>query len=126
LIAGFRNHTHRWRHTFATTLLSKGILVSEVAAILENSLRIVEKHYSQWISARQEAVNAAVLDNHPNSTLENARRENVAKLFVRKPVICVSSNMLLPSGSVPLFTLATNYFQRDDFLKFALTVLSYR
>jgi hypothetical protein len=41
-------------------LLSKGVPVSEVAAILGNSPRIVEKHYSQWIQARQLALEAAV------------------------------------------------------------------
>ena len=43
-----------------TQLLSKGVPVSEVAAILGNSPRIVEKHYSQWIQARQTALEAAV------------------------------------------------------------------
>ncbi len=60
VIAGVHVHAHRWRHTFATQLLSKGVPVSEVAAILGNSPRIVEKHYSQWIQARQESLNAAV------------------------------------------------------------------
>jgi integrase len=59
-IAGVHIHAHRWRHTFATSLLSKGVPVSEVAAILGNSPRIIEKHYSQWISSRQESVNTAV------------------------------------------------------------------
>jgi integrase len=59
-IAGVHIHAHRWRHTFATQLLSKGVPVSEVAAILGNSPRIIEKHYSQWISSRQESVNLAV------------------------------------------------------------------
>ena len=59
-IAGVHIHAHRWRHTFATDLLSKGVPVSEVAAILGNSARIVEKHYSQWIESRQTAMNEAV------------------------------------------------------------------
>jgi len=59
-IAGVHIHAHRWRHTFATQLLSKGVPVSEVAAILGNSPRIIEKHYSQWIQARQDSVNASV------------------------------------------------------------------
>jgi integrase len=59
-IAGVHIHAHRWRHTFATQLLSKGVPVSEVAAILGNSPRIIEKHYSQWIQARQDSLNAAV------------------------------------------------------------------
>jgi integrase/recombinase XerD len=60
ILAGVHIHAHRWRHTFATQLLSKGVPVSEVAAILGNSPRIVEKHYSQWISSRQTALEAAV------------------------------------------------------------------
>jgi integrase len=59
-IAGVHVHAHRWRHTFATELLSKGVPVSEVAAILGNSPRIIEKHYSQWIDVRQRALDAAV------------------------------------------------------------------
>ena len=46
MLAGVHIHTHRWRRTFATRLLSKGVPVSEVAAILGNSPRIIEKHYS--------------------------------------------------------------------------------
>jgi hypothetical protein len=44
----------------AVHLLSKGVPVSEVAAILGNSPRIVEKHYSQWIQARQDAIEKAI------------------------------------------------------------------
>jgi integrase len=59
-ICGFRAHCHRFRHNFATELLAKGVPISEVAAILGNSPRIVEKTYSQWISGRQDSINAAV------------------------------------------------------------------
>jgi integrase len=46
-IAGVHIHAHWSRHTFATDLLSKGVPGSEVAAILGNSTRIVERHYAQ-------------------------------------------------------------------------------
>jgi integrase len=59
-IAGVHVHAHRWRHTFATQLLSKGVPVSEVAPTLGNSPRIVEKHYSQRLQARQAALEASV------------------------------------------------------------------
>jgi integrase len=59
-IAKVRIHAHRFRHTLAADLLSKGTPVSQVADILGNSPRIVEKHYSQWISSRQESLNQAV------------------------------------------------------------------
>ncbi len=60
VLAGVHIHAHRWRHTFATSLLSRGVPVSEVAAILGNSPRIIEKHYSQWIQSRQDSINKAV------------------------------------------------------------------
>jgi hypothetical protein len=41
-------------------VLSKGVPVSEVAAILGNSVRIVEKHYAQCIESRQVALEEAV------------------------------------------------------------------
>jgi integrase len=59
-VAGVHVHAHRWRHTLAADLLSKGTPVSQVADILGNSPRIIEKHYSQWISSRQDALNEAV------------------------------------------------------------------
>jgi hypothetical protein len=40
--------------------LTKGVSVENVAAILGNSPAIVVKHYSQWISSRQEALDAAL------------------------------------------------------------------
>jgi integrase len=59
-MCGFRVHAHRYRHTLVATLLSKGVPVGEVAAILGNSPRVVDKHYSQWIQSRQVALNVAV------------------------------------------------------------------
>jgi site-specific recombinase XerD len=59
-LSGVHIHAHRWRHTFATDLLSNGVPISEVAAILGNSPAIVEKHYSQWIQSREDALNKAV------------------------------------------------------------------
>lgn len=53
-------HAHRFRHTLAVKLLSKGVAVNHVAAILGNSPAVVEKHYSAWIPARQNALNEAV------------------------------------------------------------------
>jgi integrase len=54
------DHPHRFRHSLAADLLSKGISVENVAAILGNSPAIVAKHYSQWISSRQDALDAAL------------------------------------------------------------------
>jgi site-specific recombinase XerD len=51
---------HVFRHTLASELLSKGVPVETVAAILGNSEAIVRKHYAHWIKARQDALDEAV------------------------------------------------------------------
>jgi integrase len=52
------DHPHRFRHTLATDLLSKGASVEDVAAILGNSPAVVMKHYSQWVKGRQDRLDA--------------------------------------------------------------------
>jgi integrase len=59
-ICGFRAHCHRFRHNFATELLAKGVPISEVAAILGNSAKMVEKVYGQWCKGRADALNELV------------------------------------------------------------------
>jgi len=58
-------HAHRFRHSLAVKLLSKGVAVNHVAAILRNSSAVVEKHYSAWVSDRQNALNEAVRARFP-------------------------------------------------------------
>jgi len=47
-------HPHRFRHTLAASLLEQGVSTSEVAMILGNSARVVEKHYAGWNLQRQK------------------------------------------------------------------------
>lgn len=47
-------HPHRFRHTLAAALLEQGVPISDVAMILGNSAKIVEKHYAGWNLARQK------------------------------------------------------------------------
>jgi site-specific recombinase XerD len=54
------DHPHRMRHTLAADLLVKGASVEDVAAILGNSPQIVQKHYSQFIKARQDRLDSIV------------------------------------------------------------------
>lgn len=54
------DHPHRFRHTMAADLLSKGASVEDVAAILGNSPGVVVKHYSQWIKGRQDRLDSIV------------------------------------------------------------------
>lgn len=52
---------HRFRDTFAVELLLKGVPIEQVSILLgHSSLKITEKHYSPWVKARQEQLEAAV------------------------------------------------------------------
>jgi integrase/recombinase XerD len=52
-------HAHRFRDTFAVDLLLSGVPLERVAIALgHSSVRITEKHYSPWVRARQEQMEA--------------------------------------------------------------------
>jgi integrase/recombinase XerD len=54
-------HPHRFRHTFTVELLLAGIPIERVSVLLgHSSVRITEKHYSAWVRARQEQLEADV------------------------------------------------------------------
>jgi integrase len=54
-------HPHRFRHTFAVELLLVSVPMERVSVLLgHSSTRITEKHYSAWVRARQEQLEADV------------------------------------------------------------------
>jgi integrase len=53
-IPGF--HAHRFRHTAAVNWLANGFTIEEVAALLGNSVKVVEKHYASFCPSRQAIV----------------------------------------------------------------------
>lgn len=58
-IAG--GHAHRFRDTFATELLLAGVPLERVSVLLgHSSIKVTEKHYSPWVRARQEQLEADV------------------------------------------------------------------
>jgi integrase/recombinase XerD len=60
-VAGVKaGHAHRFRDTFAVSLLQKGVTLENVAVLLGNSVRIAEKHYAPWVKARQDSLERAV------------------------------------------------------------------
>jgi integrase/recombinase XerD len=61
-LAGIENgHAHRWRDTFAVELLLAGVPLEQVSILLGHaSIRVTEKHYSPWVKAWQEQLEAAV------------------------------------------------------------------
>lgn len=59
-LAGVKGHAHMFRDTLAVDLLSKGVTLENVAAILGNTVRICEKHYAPWVKSRQVELERAV------------------------------------------------------------------
>jgi integrase len=54
-------HAHRFRDTFAVGLLHAGVPMDRVSALLgHSSIKVTEKHYSPWVRARQEQLEADV------------------------------------------------------------------
>ena len=50
---------HRFRDTFAVELLLSGVPLDRVSVLLgHGSIKITEKHYTPWIRARQEQLEA--------------------------------------------------------------------
>ena len=54
-------HAHRFRDTVAVGLLQAGVPMDRVSALLgHSSIKVTEKHYSPWVRARQEQLEADV------------------------------------------------------------------
>jgi integrase/recombinase XerD len=54
-------HAHRFRDTFAVELLLSGVPLERVSILLgHQSVKVTEKHYSPWVAARQEQLDADV------------------------------------------------------------------
>jgi integrase/recombinase XerD len=53
-------HAHRFRHTFALSLLTNSVSLENVAKLLGNTTRVAERHYSAWVPQRQEALDREV------------------------------------------------------------------
>lgn len=54
-------HAHRFRDTFAVGLLQAGIPMERVSVLLgHSSIKVTEKHYSPWVRARHEQLEADV------------------------------------------------------------------
>jgi integrase len=54
-------HPHRFRDTFAVSLLLKGVSLDIVSKLLgHRSIKVTERHYSPWVKARQDQLETEV------------------------------------------------------------------
>lgn len=68
-------HTHRFRHTFAAELLSKGVPMERVSKLLgHESIDVTQRHYAQWVKGRQDLLNQDIQAQHGwRKALESAQ-----------------------------------------------------
>jgi integrase len=60
-LAGVDGNPHMFRHTFATTLLTNGVPIEDVAILLGHSTpAITAKYYSHFVKARRERLEERV------------------------------------------------------------------
>lgn len=74
--AGIHNgHSHRLRDTFAVRLLTAGVSLENVSALLgHTSIRTTEEFYSPWIKVRQDALDREVsraMQDYPEEQFRN-------------------------------------------------------
>jgi integrase len=57
-------HAHRFRHTLATEILSRGGSDQDAADVLGNSPAIIRRHYAKWNVQRQDRIKSLMQTVH--------------------------------------------------------------
>jgi integrase len=63
---------HMFRHTLVRDLLERGTPMEEIAELLGNSMRVVEKYYSKWDKRRQARLEKSLRNFWQNDPLTNS------------------------------------------------------
>jgi hypothetical protein len=92
-------HAHRFRDTFAVELLLAGVSLEKVAALLGNSVKIVEKHYAPWVAARQDQLEEAVRAKLDGRYKITSNRKSLAKNPIKLPLKLAGAGGLEPPPS---------------------------
>jgi integrase/recombinase XerD len=81
LLASVPGHPHRFRDTLAVALLLAGVPIERVAVLLgHQSVRVTEKHYSPWVYARQQQLEADLESAWARDPLVQAESEVTRRL----------------------------------------------
>jgi integrase len=70
-------HPYQLRHTFVKEQLDKGASLERIAELLGNTYKIVEKHYSAWVSDRQRILDETVRASWDHAELASLRTSEV-------------------------------------------------
>jgi integrase/recombinase XerD len=81
-------HAHRFRDTFAVELLLRGVPLERVGALLgHRSVKVTEKHYSPWVSARQEQLEGDVRRTWDTDLLATTETKGTPEVHEKKASI---------------------------------------
>ena len=86
-------HPHRFRDTFAVSLLLKGVELSNVSVLLGHaSIKITERHYAPWVRARQKQLEDDV--RRTWHSLDHVRQERASDETDAPTITTETSNSL--------------------------------